>query len=330
MPVQRSAPLRWLGRAKRLPRNLLSLLARTARASIGALGRALGRPFTPRLGLLRQYEPRPLSLASLQVQMRSDPPVISIITPSFNQGAFLERTILSVLDQGYPQLQYIIQDGASTDGTTAILERYWPRLTSCSSEPDGGQADAINRGFRRATGDILAYLNSDDLLLPGALAYVANYFAKHPDVDVIYGHRIVIDHEDWEVGRWVLPPHDNEALGWCDYVPQETLFWRRRVWERIGGRLDEEFQFALDWDLLLRLRDAGARFARVPHFLAAFRVHPEQKTTARLHDLGEVEMNRLRRRCHGRDVTAGEAIRHMRRYLRRQVWHTLLYRLGWV
>jgi glycosyltransferase involved in cell wall biosynthesis len=271
-----------------------------------------------------------LDLRSPQIRLPAIPPVISVVTPSFNQGAFLERTIRSVLDQGYPRLEYIVQDGGSMDGTRAILERHRPKLAWCRSERDGGQADAINRGFHHATGDILAYLNSDDLLLPGALAYVANYFARHPAVDVIYGHRIIVDHEDREVGRWVLPAHDNEALGWCDYVPQETLFWRRRVWERIGRRLDESFQFALDWDLLLRLRDAGAKFARAPHFLAAFRVHPDQKTTARLHDLGEVEMNRLRRRCHGRDVSAAEAIRHMRRYLRRQAWHTLLYRLGWV
>jgi GT2 family glycosyltransferase len=330
MPAPPSAPLRWLRRAWRISRPLPHLLARTLQATIAALDRALGRPFTPRLGVLAQYEPRPLNMLSLQVRLPADSPVISIVTPSFNQGAFIERTIRSVLDQGYPRLQYIVQDGGSTDGTAAILERYRGRLAWCASEPDKGQADAVNRGFRRATGDILAYLNSDDVLLPGALAYVANYFARHPHVDVVYGHRIVIDHEDCEVGRWVLPAHDNEALGWCDYVPQETLFWRRRVWERIGGGLDEGFQFALDWDLLLRLRDAGAKLARVPHFLAAFRLHPDQKTSARLHDLGAAEMNRLRRRCHGRDVTPAEAIRHMRSYLRRQVWHTLLYRLGWV
>src|SRR5262249_16145145 len=236
------------------------------------------------LGLLRQYEPRPLNISSLEVRLPADPPIISIVTPSYNQGAFLERTIRSVLNQVYPRLQYIVQDGGSTDGTAAILERYRSRLAWCASEPDGGQADAINRGFLHATGEILAYLNSDDVLLPGALAYVANYFARHPGIDVIYGHRIVIDHEDREVGPGVLPAHDNEAVGWCDYVPQETLFWRRDVWERIGGSLDEGFQFALDWDLLLRLRDVGAKFARVPHFLAAFRVHPDQKTSARLHD----------------------------------------------
>jgi carbamoyltransferase len=330
MPAQRPAPLGWLSRAWRMARHLLLHLTRAARVSITDLHRALGRPFASRLGSLRQYDPRPLNLLSPQVRLPGSPPLISIVTPSYNQGAFLERTIRSVLDQNYPRLQYIVQDGDSTDGTAAILERYRPRLTSCASEPDGGQADAINRGFRRTTGDILAYLNSDDILLPGALAYVANYFARHPAADVIYGHRLVIDHLDREIGRWVLPAHDNEALGWCDYVPQETLFWQRRVWERVGGHLDEAFQFALDWDLLLRLRDAGATFARVPHFLAAFRVHPEQKTSARLHDLGAAEMNRLRRRCHGRDVTNEEAIQHMRRYLRRQTWRTLLYRLGWV
>jgi hypothetical protein len=166
------------------------------------------------------------------------------------------------------------------------------------------------------------------LLLPGALAYVANYFAHHPDVDVIYSHRLIIDEQDREIGRWVLPPHDNEVLSWCDYIPQETLFWRRRVWERIGGRLDASFQFALDWDLILRLSDAGAHFARVPRFLAAFRVHPTQKTTMEIHSRGAAEMRRLRIRSLGRDVTDAEIHAHVRGYVRRHVIYRLLHRLN--
>src|SRR5439155_11875113 len=119
-----------------------------------------------------------------------------------------------------------------------------------------GQAHAINLGFRHATGEILAYLNSDDLLLPGALAYVANHVVRHPEVGVVYGHRVVIDADGREVGRWVLPPQDDASLVWDDYVPQETMFWRRRAWERVGARLDETFHFALDWDLILRFRQA--------------------------------------------------------------------------
>jgi glycosyltransferase involved in cell wall biosynthesis len=255
-------------------------------------------------------------------------PVISIVTPSFNHAGFLERTMRSVLDQNYPALEYIVQDGGSTDATPAILERYRDRLASCESRPDGGQANAINLGFRHAAGEIMAYLNSDDLLLPGALAYVARYFRRHPHVDVIYSHRVIIDENDQEVGRWVLPPHDDQVLLWLDFVPQETLFWRRRVWDRIGGAVDETFQFALDWDLLLRFRDAGARIARVPCFLGAFRSHPRQKTCARMADLGTPEIDRLRQRSLGRAVTEEEAWQVVQPYLRRHVWYHLLHRVG--
>jgi glycosyltransferase involved in cell wall biosynthesis len=284
----------------------------------------------PQLGRLSQYPPRRLAIPrSYRTTRPPQPaPLISLVTPSYNQAAFLERTIRSVEEQDYPRLEYIIQDGGSTDGTPAVLERYQDLLAFCESRPDRGQAHALNLGFRHATGDILAYLNSDDLLLPGALAYVARYFARHPDVDVLYSHRVIIDTDDREIGRWVLPPHDDDVLLWQDYVPQETLFWRRRVWERVGARLDESYHFALDWDLLVRFREAGAKFARVPRFLAVFRIHPQQKTSARLIDLGVPESQRIRTRCHGRLVRQDEIKSHVRAYLRRHVLYHKLYRLG--
>jgi glycosyltransferase involved in cell wall biosynthesis len=284
----------------------------------------------PTVGVLRQYPPRPLVLPARAA--RETPPqpvpVISVVTPSYNQAAFLERTIRSVIEQNYPRLEYVVQDGGSADGTADLLRRYGERLTHWESAPDRGQADAINRGFRHTTGEILAYLNSDDLLLPGALACVARYFAAHPDVDVVYGCRVIIDADDQEVGRWVLPPHDDAALTWYDYVPQETLFWRRRIWERAGGRMDESFQFALDWDLLLRFRAAGACFVRLPRFLGAFRVHDRQKTSARFDELYYPEVRRLRERCHGRPVGNEEILRARRPYWRRQALYHRLYRLG--
>jgi glycosyltransferase involved in cell wall biosynthesis len=255
-------------------------------------------------------------------------PVIAIVTPSYNQAAFLPRTVESVLQQNYPRLEYVVQDGDSTDGTGAVLYRYLRRLTHCESRPDRGQAEAINLGFGHTTGEIMAYLNSDDLLLPGALAAVAGCFAAHPEVDVVYGHRIIIDDHDREVGRWVLPPHDGQALLWLDYVPQETLFWRRRLWEQVGGRLDEDLQFALDWDLLIRFQQAGARFVRLPRFLAAFRVHPAQKTNARLVEVGAREVRWLRERCHGPAVSEQDVQRHVGPYLRRQAYYHALHRLG--
>ena len=292
--------------------------------------RSLRARLSPKLGVLDQYPARPLSVPSAYAarpELRQPPP-ITLVTPSFGQAAFLERTLRSVLGQDYPRLEYVVQDGGSRDGSTAILERYRTRLARCVSAPDRGQAHALNLGFSGTTGEVMGYLNSDDLLLPGALHEVAAAFARDPEVDVIYGHRIVIDEEDHEIGRWVLPIHDDDVLSWADYVPQETLFWRRRIWERAGARVDESFRFALDWELLLRFREAGARFLRLPRFLGCFRMHAAQKTSSQMEELGMVEMARLRERCHGRAVTDDEIRRHVRPYLWRHVVLHKLYRLG--
>ncbi len=286
----------------------------------------------PKLGQLQQYSPVPLEIpeqhSALTTVSQQPLPSVSIVTPSFNQAQFLECTLQSMLGQNYSNLEYIVQDGGSTDGTPEILEKYRPRLTHAESCQDGGQANALNRGFERSTGEIMAWLNSDDILLPGTLAYVAQFFQDHPEVDVVYGHRIVINEADQEIGRWILPPHDARMLRWADYVPQETLFWRRRIWEKAGGRLDESFHFALDWELLLRFCDAGAIFRRLPRFLAAFRVHAGQKTSQHLNGLGFREMARLREHLHGRPVSHAEAQRQIRGYMRKHVLYDRAYRAG--
>ena len=195
---------------------------------------------TPRIGILRQYDPKPL-LVPEQYLLEAPPepaPTISIVTPSYEQGRFLDRTLYSVASQGYPALEYVVQDGGSSDETLEVLRRYEPVLTRWASEPDEGQADAINRGFRNTTGEIMAWLNSDDLLLPGTLSYVARYFAEHPGVDVVYGNRLMIDENDAQIGAWILPAHDDVVLTYADFVPQETLFWRRRLWDSVGGSVD--------------------------------------------------------------------------------------------
>jgi len=268
-----------------------------------------------------QYPPKPMQIPAHYHQALSfdsaSRPLVSIVTPSLNHARFVERTMQSVLEQNYPDLEYIVQDGGSTDGTLQILEKYRARLKSGESRPDTGQANAINLGFQHASGEIMAWLNSDDLFLPGTVAYVVRYFLDHPEVDVVYGHRINIDERDQEIGRWIMPAHDDELLRWADYIPQETLFWRRRIWNQAGAALDESFQFALDWDLLLRFQDVGAKFVRLPRFLAAFRVHSAQKTQAAINGTGQVEMHRLRVRNHGRDVTWFEIKQHTKSYLLR-------------
>jgi glycosyltransferase involved in cell wall biosynthesis len=290
--------------------------------------RALSTLLRPKLGALRHHEPRQLALPRhyYLTEPPDSQPAISIVTPSLNQVQFLARTIESVLSQECPRLEYVIMDGGSTDGTRELLAGFSHQSLTWESAPDDGQADAINRGFGRTTGEIMAYLNSDDLLLPGCLSYVARFFDEHPEVDVIYGHRVLIDDQDREIGRWIMPRHDSEALQWVDYVPQETLFWRRSIWEKIGGCLDIGFRYAMDWDLLLRFIEQRAEFVRVPRFLGAFRIHEDQKTTAARKKWGEPEVARIRERCQGRPVTPEEAFWKVRGYLLRHLFLHLLYR----
>jgi hypothetical protein len=248
----------------------------------------------------RQYAPRPLRVAPPPAPMLDGAalPSIAIVTPSYEQAAYLERAIRSVVRQGYPRLRYAVADGGSRDGSVAVIERWAPHLAAWSSAPDGGQGAAVNRAFATLDGEVMAWLNSDDLLLPGTLRVVGEFFARHPDVDVVYGNRIVIDDADCDIGRWIVPGHDDAGLAWADVVPQETLFWRRRVWTAVGG-LDPTFRFALDWDLLLRWRAAGARFAHLPRFLGAFRLHGAQKNAV-IGEVGRREMQQLRARTLGR------------------------------
>ena len=251
-----------------------------------------------------QYAPRPMRPERFPRARTSDAdlPRVAIVTPSYQQGPFLEETIRSVLGQRGARIGYVVQDGGSTDGSVDIIRRHETELAAWESGPDGGQAAAIVRGFSKIPGgpdDLMMYLNSDDVLMDGAARFVAEHFARNPDIDVVYGHRVLIDEQGQEVGRWITPRRECDDLRVMDRVPQETLFWRRRIWDRVGG-IDPDFQFALDWDLLLRFQAAGARMVRLPWFLAAFRLHPLQKTNARLHEDGIPEMERLWMRTLGR------------------------------
>jgi len=252
-----------------------------------------------KLGVFYQHEPRELPSAEQKKEDTSNTrnlPSISIVTPSCNHGIFIGSTVQSVLSQEYPNLQYVIQDAESTDCTPTVLGMFSPGLFELNVEPDAGQADAINKGFRKCDGEILGYLNSDDLLLGNALKTVGEFFRDNPAVDVVYGNRLIIDSNGKNVGRWILPRHDGKVLRWVDYVPQETLFWRRRAWEQIGGFVDDQLNFAIDWDLLLRFEKNGAVFAHLPNLLGAFRVHCSQKSNALYDSIGRREMDSIRRK----------------------------------
>ena len=269
------------------------------------------------IGDFDQHAPRPVAPERFPASRRPAErlPKITIVTPSFNQAAFLETTMRSVLDQPGVRLDFIVQDAGSTDGSAEIVRRHAARLKHAESAPDAGQAGAVARGFAHADcgpDDVMAYLNSDDVLMPGALRFVADYLARHPAVDVVYGHRVLIDDDGQEIGRWITPRRACDDLRLQDLVPQETLFWRKRIWDRVGG-IDASFHFALDWDLLLRFAAAGARFARLPWFLGQFRLHPRQKTQAWMSLHGVPEMDRLRLRTLGRAPTDEEMQAAMRR-----------------
>jgi ADP-heptose:LPS heptosyltransferase/GT2 family glycosyltransferase len=288
------------------------------------------------IGVLKHYEPRPIEWDKRMPRPKVPEaalPKIGIVTPSFGQPAFLESTIVSVLNQEYPKLLYVVQDGGSRDASPEIIARYAPRLRHWASEPDAGQADAVRKGFAHIEGelgpeDIMAWFNSDDLMAPRALRYVASYFATHPDVDAVYGHRIIIDEQDREIGRWIMPRHEPDSIEWIDYVPQETLFWRKRAWDVAGG-IDPTFQFALDWDLLARLHLAKFKIVRLPHFLGCFRIHPRQKTSQVIHTTGADEMARIRIRFHGSSKDVPATIeRHARRIRFRGALTARLHALG--
>jgi glycosyltransferase involved in cell wall biosynthesis len=208
-------------------------------------------------------------------------PKISIITPSFNQAQFLEETILSVLNQRYPNLEYIIIDGASTDESVEIIKRYADRLAYWVSEPDEGQTQAINKGLRRATGEIITYQNSDDVYLPGALHAVGQYFAEHPESPWLCGTCLTFGLPDDAPGFMDVPPTDNIAARLLidTFLPTPSMFWRREAFERFGF-FDESFHYCFDLEHWMRMLVGGFKYERLERPLSAFRLHPASKTVS--------------------------------------------------
>lgn len=285
----------------------------------------------PGVGQLGTHLPRPVSidLTAPSKQWSDQPlPRISIVVPSFNQGKFIEATLQSILDQRYPNLELIVVDGGSTDTTLAVIKQYEAYLHWWVSEPDSGQTEAINKGFMRSTGDVMAWINSDDLVASGALHQVADYFFKHPETQVVYGDRILINEEGLEIGRWILPRHSNRVLKWADFVPQETLYWRREAWNLIGARLDETFRFAMDWDFLLRLSAKLIEIRHLPFFLGLFRVHHQQKTSSQMSSFGKEEIRIIRHRELGFQPTRRQVLLNTVPFLLAAKFHELRLGLG--
>ncbi len=209
----------------------------------------------------------------------SELPRISIVTPSYNQGAFLEAAIQSVLSQNYPNLEYIVIDGGSTDGSVEILKKYAEQFAYWTSEHDAGQADALNRGFARATGKIFGWLNADDVLLPNALQTVAAYFMEHPDCEFLTGDSAFIDADGSRElfnARAASYSFDDLLHYYADkYLPQPSVFFSRSAFERVGG-LDVSLRYMMDLDLFLRLRQQYA-LHYIPQRISLMRIHSAAK-----------------------------------------------------
>jgi len=204
---------------------------------------------------------------------------ISIVTCSYQQGRYLDATMRSVLEQENAEVEYIVMDGGSTDNSVEVIRRYEDQLRFWVSEKDKGQTDALIKGFNRATGDIMGWLCSDDLLLPGALELVSRYFEEHPEVDAVYGDSLWIDGD----GNFIRPKKEMgfRRLAFLfdhNYISQPSMFWRRSLYEKVGG-LDARFNLAMDADLWERF-SRHTKIAHIPAYLSCMRYYPEQKTRA--------------------------------------------------
>lgn len=250
-------------------------------------------------------------------------PLVTVVTPSFNQGQFIRATIESVLGQDYPRLEYIVMDGGSTDQTADVVRDYASRL-KWISEPDRGQSHAINKGFRMAKGEIVTWLNSDDLMLPGAISKVIPYFQRDPSVRAVYGEGYLIDREGRITGRF---PHTRPFDLWrlvylSDYILQQTVYFDRRVFAEVGY-LDESLHYTMDWDILIRI---GKRYGLtyIPEFLGCLREYPEAKSFSG----GAVrarEIARLLYKHTGKILAPGTIVYGLETY--RQIWCAAIGRL---
>jgi glycosyltransferase involved in cell wall biosynthesis len=209
--------------------------------------------------------------------MSTSLPLVSIVTPSYNQARFLETSICSVLDQDYPNFEYIIVDGGSTDGSQEIIQRYSDRLAWWVSQRDQGQTDAINKGFARARGEILAWLNSDDTYQPQAISEAVAFLQTHPSVGMVYGDANLIDETGQVIGRFPARQTDYHRLrrGYV-HIPQQASFFRSNLWRQVGP-LDPSFYFAMDYDLWVRIARL-APLEYVPRLWANFRLHETGKS----------------------------------------------------
>lgn len=243
-------------------------------------------------------------------------PVVSIVTPSLNQGRFIRATIESVLSQDYPHIEYIIIDGGSTDETESVVRDYASRLTWIS-EKDRGQSHAINKGFRMAKGEIVSWINSDDIILPGAVAKAVEAMKSHPEAGAVYGEGHLMNRSGEFTGRFPRTEPLNlwKLVHLYDYILQQTLYFRKSVLDEVGY-LDEDLHYAMDWDILIRIAKRHD-LQYIPEYMGCLREYPEAKSFAG--GAGRIrEIKRLLRKHTGLLYPAGYIVYGLEAY--RKLW----------
>lgn len=248
-------------------------------------------------------------------------PRVTIVTPSFNQGRFLETTIRSVLNQEYSNLEYIVIDGGSTDDSLDIIRGYEDRLAAWISEPDLGQSDAINKGFGLATGQILAWLNSDDEYRPGAISEAVDYLVGHPEIGLVYSKAYYIDEGGSIMAEYPAAPTDYRGLRrGKTTIPQQTMFFRSVLWQMVGP-LDPTFYYAMDYDLWVRIAEVTPIAFRPDHW-AHFRLQSSSKSMREAYRCWPEMM-----RVHFRDGGSRFSIIYLKYLIRRMVEPIMPWRI---
>jgi glycosyltransferase involved in cell wall biosynthesis len=249
---------------------------------------------------IKEFVSKPLFDEKIILNKDPNYPKISIVTPSYNQAQFLERTILSVLNQNYPNLEYIIIDGGSMDGSVEIIKKYEKYLTYWISEKDKGQSHAINKGFQKSTGEILAWLNSDDTYLPEALYKVVKSFEQNPEADLIFGNIYFINENGKEIGELRFTRFDFDTLIYeGGNLHQTGTFWTRNIYKRVGG-INPNYKFCMDYDFFCKVAEMGRLFY-IKDYFANFRIHTNAKSST-INTIGHKEHKEIMMRYIPQDM----------------------------
>lgn len=265
--------------------------------------------------------------------MMENLPKITVVTPSYNQARFLEQTILSVIGQSYPNLEYMLMDGGSNDGSIDIIKKYADHFTYWQSEKDNGQSAAINAGFAKGTGDILCWLNSDDMFMPGALLKIGRMFATVTEPTILFGNCLHF-HEENSKGRGsdVEEGYNELDLALCDYVIQPSSFWNRSAWAKTGV-LDESYYYGMDWEWFVRARNAGVKFRPIKDYLSIYRIHEAHKSGSG-GDKRDLEIIKIYQQYSGEKIKNAyikwNAYRNKYKWFGKIVYVSNLYRLTFI